>query len=191
MATRSEPSEKSRRRDVARTLAFSTGGTLDHSLVPNVFRQELPTAFLAMTAAINRLACDKLGLASVERKEAFVHLCKRQLLDALMHRRIGCSPNIGVIRRRIACHHKEKEEPVHSSGSVSAKRSYLVRTVLQDAEESCKEPGHSVRFPGFQATFCGISDVCVQTEGPRDGRKDLSYVYRTLLLHFCLHVNLC
>lgn len=57
VATRSEGSEKSRRRAEVRTPAFSSDGTLDHSLVPSVLRQELPTEFLATTAASNRIDC--------------------------------------------------------------------------------------------------------------------------------------
>jgi hypothetical protein len=39
----------------SRTTAFSASGTRDHSRVPNVLRQELPTAFLATTTASNRM----------------------------------------------------------------------------------------------------------------------------------------
>ena len=46
---------------VSLTAAFSPSGTRDHSREPSVFRQELPTAFLAMTAATNRIACAGQG----------------------------------------------------------------------------------------------------------------------------------
>ena len=55
--TRWESSDSSSLAAVLRTAAFSWSGTLDHSLDPRVFRQELPTAFLAITAASSLIAC--------------------------------------------------------------------------------------------------------------------------------------
>ena len=46
---------------VSLTAAFSPSGTRDHSREPSVLRQELPTAFLAMTAATTRIACERQG----------------------------------------------------------------------------------------------------------------------------------
>ena len=37
-------------------MCFSSSGTRDHSRVPRVLRQLLPTAFFAMTAASSRMA---------------------------------------------------------------------------------------------------------------------------------------
>ena len=45
----------------SRTATFSSSGTLLHSLLPNVLRQELPTAFFATTHANNRVACVHQG----------------------------------------------------------------------------------------------------------------------------------
>ena len=66
IATRSLGS--SNRQATARrlTTAFSASGTRDHSLLPRVFRQELPTAFLATTAASILDSC-KQTVASARR----------------------------------------------------------------------------------------------------------------------------
>ena len=56
-----ESSVSSSRAAVSLTAAFSPSGTRDHSREPSVLRQELPTAFLAMTAATNRMACAGQG----------------------------------------------------------------------------------------------------------------------------------
>ena len=56
-----ESSVSSSRAAVSLTVAFSPSGTRDHSREPSVLRQELPTAFLAMIAATNRIACAGQG----------------------------------------------------------------------------------------------------------------------------------
>ena len=48
-----------------RTCSFSGSGMRDHSLVPRVLRQELPTAFLANTVASSLTFCGQAGLCSV------------------------------------------------------------------------------------------------------------------------------
>lgn len=56
-ATLSLGSSKRHAKARRRTLAFSPSCSCDHSLLPRVLRQELPTAFLATTAARMRASC--------------------------------------------------------------------------------------------------------------------------------------